>query len=492
VAIITPGTLSVVSASISEPKVISVQQRDFGKSLYAAAVQADNGTVFYGGARSYLKGPTLATLVETEILSVGAPSTNLTYSMAFYGPAISCSKADPQATTQLSGIVTEFQASNQTSLLYDAWVPKPNATSNETLVDGSIVLDSDSSRNLRILDQTSPDSAKIYYSLAPVAPEHTNTTTADTIYVIECALYNASWHLDFDVRSTGEQMLTPHLTFENWTPGWSSINPPLTAGSHTNAVLDYAGLLETFGSITSGQLLVPDDPSLPFTQTSLALETSPVLFADVTPDTITEQSMATLARALESLFQNMTLSARYAVLPQQELRGDTALLSHVDVNATSTFFRNVYAYDARDLIIAYSLAVVGSAVCILSAMLAVRDMGAVYSNSFSTAVRVTRGQSCLDHAVIVDEHDRSGAEPLPTRIAEAYIWVGKARKIGMGMGRGRVETTTTRSSQDSASKSRSWWGSRKRRQTDLEKRLPKDWPVSVVRDMKDGGDGGWI
>jgi hypothetical protein len=146
--------------------------------------------------------------------------------------------------------------------------------------------------------------------------------------------------------------------------------------------------------------------------------------------------MIRLQRTLEVLFENMTLSARYAVLPVQDLRGDTALLSTVQVNATSTSSRNVYRYDARGLVVAYALAIVGSAACLLVAMSAVRDMRAVYANNFSTVVRVASGQrKCLDQ-VIVDEGVRSGAEPLPKRVADAYIWVGREEgEVGTGMGK---------------------------------------------------------
>jgi hypothetical protein len=452
-------------------------------------VQADNGTVFYGGARSYLKGPTLAMLVETEVLSVGSFSTNLTWAMDFHGPAVSCSKAGPEVTAQLTNIILPYQEANKTSLMYDAWVPRPSSSSNQTLVDGLLVLDPDLNSNLRILDQISPDAARIYYSLAPDA--QTQATMANPIYVISCALYNATWNLEFNVCSTGEQSLKPTLKFENWIPGWSSITPPMTSGTYTNTVLDYTGLMETFSSITSGRLEYPNDESLPFTQTSLALETSPVLFNDAFPDPFTDTAMVALERTFEELFQNMTLSARYAVLPRQDLRGDASTWSVVNVSATSTFSRNVYRYDSRDLIIAYTLAIVGSGLCILLAMLALRDMGSAYSNVFSTAVRVTRSQDRLD-TVIQDGHDRSGAQPLPTKIANAYIWIAKETQIGMGVGRGRVGTEESLASQRELR--RSWWG--REQAMDLEKSQSPNHakePVTMVGETKGSGPlGDWI
>lgn len=427
-------------------------------------------------------------LVETEVLSVGAYPTNLTWSMDFHGPALSCSKAGPEITAQLTDIILSYQKANKTSLMYDTWISRPSS-SNESLVDGTLVLDPDVNSNLRILDQVSPDAARIYYSIAPDAA--TQATLANPVYVISCALYNASWHLDFDVRSTGEQRLNPTLKFENWMPGWSSITPPLKASTETNAILDYAGLMETFGAITSGRLDYPDDENLPFTQTSLALETSPVLFNDAFPDPFNDAFMITLADTFEALFQNMTLSARYAILPRQDLRDDAETWSSANVSAVSTFFRNTYRYDARDLILAYAIAVAGSAVCILLAILAIRDMGAVYSNVFSTAVRISRNQDRLD-AVIQDDHDRSGAEPLPKKIADAYIWVGRENKVGMGINRGRTGTDDTLGSQKELR--RSWWG--REQVMDLEKsqggNVGKETVVVVGETKSSGPFGGWI
>ncbi|OAL33093.1 hypothetical protein AYO20_07575 [Fonsecaea nubica] len=504
VAIITPGTISVVSASTSEPKTISVPQREYGKTSYGAAVTATtNDTVFYGGARSYLKGPTLTTLTETEILSVSVggdafpTNSNLTWSMGFFGPAISCSAAGVEVTTRLTDLILPYQQQKQVSLMYDAWVPRPaTATSpNDTLlVDGMLVVDPDRNSNLRILDQISPDAARIFYSIAPDVMRQATMTAP--IHVIECALYNASWHLDFDVRNTGEQVLTPTLQFENWMPGWSSIQPALTASTETNVILDYAGLMETFGAITSGHLDYPNDPTLPFEQTSLALETSPVLFNDAFPDPFNDAAMVQLQRTLQTLFQNMTLSARYAMLPRQDLRGDASTWTFVNVNATSTFSRNVYSYNSRDLVVAYTLAIGGSAICMLVAMLAISKMDAVYSNSFSTVVRVSRNQPRLD-TVIRDDHDRSGAQPLPKRVADAYMWIGREDIVGRGIGRGRVATADTWDSE--REESRSWWG--KRRAMDLEKSGPTTGPSSVVRPLPggivansktSGSLGGWI
>jgi hypothetical protein len=435
-------------------------------------------------------------LVETQVLSMGTYSSNLTWSMDFHGPALSCSKAGPELTKEVTTTIQQYQSNKSTSLMYDVWTPKPAVTTNGGLADGLLVIDPDSNSDLRILDQTSPDAAKIYYSIAPDSATQANMS--QPVYLISCALYNASWHVAFNVRQTGEQSFTPTLTFLNWMPGWSSIAPPLTPSTHTNTILDYAGLMETFGAVTSGQLNYPDDSNLPFTQTSLALETSPVLFNAAVPGFFTNDSMIFLQRTLEHLFQNMTLSTRYAILPRQDLRDDAEDWTSTTVTATSTSFHNIYSYTQRDLLIAYSLAIFSSTICILLAVVAIRDMKTVYLDTFSTIVRIARNQNCLD-SVIRDDHDRSGAEPLRRDVANAYIWVGREQQFDMGMARGRVGTSESIRSQESRKElRRSWWG--REQMMDLEKTTldesKEKRPVMVIGEKKlkggSGPTGGWI
>ncbi|OAG42788.1 hypothetical protein AYO21_03071 [Fonsecaea monophora] len=153
----TPGTISVVSASTSEPKTITVPQREYGKTSYGVAMATTtNVTVFYG--------------VD-----------------GFFGPAISCSAAGVEVTTRLTDLVLPYHQQKQVLLMYDAWVPRPaTATSpNETpLVDGMLVVDPDRNSNLRILDQISSDAARIYYSIAPDVTMQATMTAS--IHVIEC------------------------------------------------------------------------------------------------------------------------------------------------------------------------------------------------------------------------------------------------------------------------------------------------------------------
>jgi len=310
--------------------------------------------------------------------------------------------------------------------MYDAWVPKPfTSKPSVPVIDGTLVTDTDNATNLRMLDETSPDAARIYYSIAPQYAIQQQENLTSSINVIQCLLYNASWTVDFSTHSTGTQSLTPYLEFQNWIPGWQTLPSMRTPTQLTNETTDYTALMEIFGSITAGHMVISTDPTIPFEQTSTMLQTSPLMFSKaVFPDTISASDISTLQTGLEQVFQNMTLSARYAVLPHQDLRGDTALLTHVSTNATSTFFRSQYVYTARDLILTYCLAIAASGSCIVLALFTVAENGNMYTNSFSAIVRVTRDQHCLDE-VIETERDKSGAEPLPRKISRAYISLGR-------------------------------------------------------------------
>ena len=79
--------------------------------------------------------------------------------------------------------------------------------------------------------------------------------------------------------------------------------------------------------------------------------------------------------------------------------------------------RNEFFHAATDLILTYSIAIAAS---LFSVILAMAESGAAYSNDFSTVVKTTRHQKQLDY-VVRNERDKSGAEPRPEGIADAYV-----------------------------------------------------------------------
>jgi hypothetical protein len=117
-----------------------------------------------------------------------------------------------------------------------------------------------------------------------------------------------------------------------------------------------------------------------------------------------------LASVLEELFHNMTLS----------LFSNEAFLelSAKNIMVEYTITENTYAYDSRNLLISYGLAVSFALLAGIAGCLSIYSNGASYSNRFSTVLRTTRGQE-LEELVL--HNDRTGVDPLPKHLEKARI-----------------------------------------------------------------------
>ena len=116
-----------------------------------------------------------------------------------------------------------------------------------------------------------------------------------------------------------------------------------------------------------------------------------------------------LASVVEELFQNMTLS----LMSTQGFQRDAK-----DINMTFYRTQNTYAYDSRNLLISYGLAVSFALLAGVAGCISIYYTGASYSNKFSTVLRTTRGQE-LEELVV--QNDRTGVDPLPKRLAKTRI-----------------------------------------------------------------------
>ncbi|TIA32899.1 hypothetical protein D6C78_07919 [Aureobasidium pullulans] len=99
-------------------------------------------------------------------------------------------------------------------------------------------------------------------------------------------------------------------------------------------------------------------------------------------------SRGSIARTLEQMFQNITLSLlseRYLQPNYSSLHAPTP-----DANVTFTSFQNVYIYDSRTLWIAYGLAIAFTSIALFIGTTAMILNSASYNNNFSTVLRVSR------------------------------------------------------------------------------------------------------
>jgi hypothetical protein len=117
-----------------------------------------------------------------------------------------------------------------------------------------------------------------------------------------------------------------------------------------------------------------------------------------------------LASVVEELFHNLTLS----LFSAETFISDSPEV----VQVTRYFTQNTYAYDSRNLLISYGLAVSFALLAGIAGCTSIYSNGASYSNRFSTVLRTTRGQE-LEELVL--HNDRTGFDPLPKHLEKARI-----------------------------------------------------------------------
>ncbi|KAK5708462.1 hypothetical protein LTR97_001003 [Elasticomyces elasticus] len=152
-------------------------------------------------------------------------------------------------------------------------------------------------------------------------------------------------------------------------------------------------------------------------QTELAFTTEvyPIFTGGLDPDSTNSTGskwyQRPLAEVVEDLFQNMTLS-----LSSRNDFLHTSDSSLTTVNTTT--LRNVYTYNWQRLWLAYGLALAATMIVVAVGCGSLVTAGTSFSNKFSTALRVTRGDR-ID--VVVKDNDRLGSDPLPEYMSEAKL-----------------------------------------------------------------------
>jgi hypothetical protein len=91
------------------------------------------------------------------------------------------------------------------------------------------------------------------------------------------------------------------------------------------------------------------------------------------------------------------------------------------VNTTLRTAQTVYAYQPKDLYIAYGSGIICALICVLIGCAALMHNDLPYSSDFTTVVRTTRRQEITD---LVLSKDSMGGDPLEKRIGETVVQFG--------------------------------------------------------------------
>ena len=418
------------------PGVGSSYNPDRGKYLGPSQpVQRIANTVAFGG----------------KLLDPPRMGVNSSYFSTMFAPSVSCSDRSEDFYQQFKltekwlfdTTVDDYGAS---SILFAAWSESKGFQTpglNISGAAGSLVTLMNSTMHPGVSayseDLTYPairktlefsDPSSIYFAIGEPNLQAVVHTT-----LWQCSLYNSSYDLEISSDSSGQQT----VNIRNVT----NINTvdPISSGDDINALGSIIGsqaILDAFAQILDGIIFGSSGyfnyGSMSTTATKI-LQTSLIQnkhiwnISNIYDGSFRFQDMDLttsvgndFGKAVEELFHNITVSmmswGMFRVNMSEEVKPTTS-----DVLFSSPYI--VYHYQPRNLVLAYGIAGALSAILAAIGELLIFSSGCSFSTNFSSIMRATRSEH-ID-TLIGLEH-RTAEEPLPTRIAEATLHLGRSAK----------------------------------------------------------------
>ncbi|KAK0649134.1 hypothetical protein B0T16DRAFT_491818 [Cercophora newfieldiana] len=391
-----------------------------------------------------------------SILPILAPFPNSSYSLDFYGPSISCVRADPI----LEQSVTNRTERDSLSYLYIGFVPDPpdSRALNDTTIDilngVNLTLLSTSTKvsKLQTYDELGTNGhARLF--IWTRLPGNYNTTTkvtigADPPKLMECGLFNSSYKVDFNYTNNRQSISVRNLTRLNGITYSTYLSFNFTTVPEPPGFFEGAigcALMEALSKMLVGFLRLASvtdgwvsDGELGILNTVL-MQAHEVrrLYQKVAQDEFTPfteplviRNMS-IAEAIEELSQNITLSLfsnpYFLQNPSANNRSAAAAATVPRMPVTVTTPQNAYSYNnPRNLAIAYGLGIGFAVAAVTAGLVCIHAVEGTFSTSFSTILRTTRGAQ-LDG--LVHPSEMHGKEPLPKRLGRMKVLLGGSNSI---------------------------------------------------------------
>ena len=156
---------------------------------------SDNNTTTFGGASSSTTPADLPSLIQGAIIPVSRQTSdaNVSYTLRFEGPAVSCSRADNTTEQYVNRAFEEYENSTQSLVAFAGFTPQlgfgPGMNGSFFSKVGVLSVDNGLNNMYSMLDMFSTDASK-FYMRAYLA-------------LISCAFCNASYLVHFDLLSNG-------------------------------------------------------------------------------------------------------------------------------------------------------------------------------------------------------------------------------------------------------------------------------------------------
>ena len=331
-AIFTPGTLTVQPGVHSHSPTITVPERDYTDISFYASALHDNDSSSYKGMSVETTRNVGRVQLANALLPVPRPDNNVTYTTNFFGPAVSCSRMESGdvgiVRDALQGLIRSDylyhgRPFTDSQMVYFGWVPQttPGLDEVDTTFFEDLITQGNKASSAS-LDYVSSDAARIfvYLNTSGLTQDIDNdgqfTRVSDTgstsEALITCQLYNASYVVQFDVSTSGDQNLSATTTFLNW-------QSTKAQGLYNDATWDAfsrQALMEAFGwTFTQFLYVLPASNGSKTIYGTHTLEMNPALLP-VQSNIHSNDSAEYMMHQMEDFFQNMTLGLRYADLPE--------------------------------------------------------------------------------------------------------------------------------------------------------------------------------
>ena len=290
--------------------------RDYTK--FAAALPIDNAG--FAGASNDLIQLSVGSATTQSILPISPPIANSTYSINMSAPALSCEETLANNSIAIAAAYYNFTATGAgAGITYIAWTPGFSPDVPPVCYNGSMVAPREFNGSTRpsTIDLCFNGYSKKLNILIPYR-YRTNDSNGDTwsdAVLLNCSLRNASYSVDFDFRNRAQlvnvqkrELLEGVVGLDTYLYLLNSKNKAdVTLG---NKLLSYVSVMDAFGRIMVGTIYTYHYGTVtPYYTLVLSTGLKPLLPVD-SFDMYTDHptSNATIARAVENLFENVTLS----------------------------------------------------------------------------------------------------------------------------------------------------------------------------------------
>ena len=295
----------MVPTTSNRTELLGLPQFDYRNyTNYAAPLPEDND--IYSDVGDNLLQVALGSAVTESILPISPPAANSTYTMDFHAPAPLCETAAANDSTAVQTLYYNYSAtSGGAGLTYFGWVPQ--APSYPYRSNGSIA--NGPSFNTNVFDTIDQNAERYYTSYSGAAgwSAKLNVFVPNTPFlnssVLNCSLNNASYTGIFDFRAATQllhvqknQIIGGVGTFG----GFSYFANELHDSSLGEEVAAYVSVMDAFGHIMAGSVQTYHYGTL--TPAATLVQSTGL------KSILHSADNASLASAIEKLFENVTMS----------------------------------------------------------------------------------------------------------------------------------------------------------------------------------------